>query len=68
MPVSQLEEIAQKLVAPKKGILAADWSFGTIEKKFAKVEVDKGTDIVEAAAKAYLACSNRLLIKRGQKQ
>lgn len=40
MPVSQLEEIAQKLVAPKKGILAADWSFGTIEKKFAKVEVE----------------------------
>ena len=37
---SDLEGIAQALVAPGKGILAADESTGTIEKRFAAVGVD----------------------------
>ncbi len=35
-----LKEIAKKLVAPGKGILAADESLGTIEKRFAKVGLE----------------------------
>src|SRR3989344_5467384 len=38
--MSTLNEIAKKLVAPGKGILAADESFGTIEKRFAKVGIE----------------------------
>ena len=38
--LSDMEEIAQALVAPGKGILAADESTGTIEKRFAAVGVD----------------------------
>ena len=38
--LSDMEEIAQALVAPGKGILAADESTGTIEKRFAVVGVD----------------------------
>lgn len=38
--LSDLEGIAQALVAPGKGILAADESTGTIEKRFAAVGVD----------------------------
>lgn len=34
-----LEEIARGLVAPGKGILAADESFGTIEKRFKSIDV-----------------------------
>ncbi len=38
MPVSPtLQEIAKQLVAPHKGILAADESLGTIEKRFASI-------------------------------
>ena len=40
MPAENLAQTAKILVAPKKGILAADWSFGTIAKKFAKVKVE----------------------------
>lgn len=35
-----LEEIARALVAPGKGILAADESFGTIEKRFKSIDVE----------------------------
>ncbi|MEK7615878.1 MAG: class I fructose-bisphosphate aldolase [Patescibacteria group bacterium] len=35
-----LNEVAKKLVAPGKGILAADESFGTIEKRFAKIGIE----------------------------
>ena len=38
--MSTLNEIAKKLVAPGKGILAADESFGTIEKRFAKIGIE----------------------------
>lgn len=34
-----LEEVARALVAPGKGILAADESFGTIEKRFKSIDV-----------------------------
>ena len=39
MPKNNLHEIAQKLVVPGKGILAADESLGTIEKRFAKINL-----------------------------
>ncbi len=39
MPTNNLHEIAAALVAPGKGILAADESFGTIEKRFAKISI-----------------------------
>ena len=40
LPEEDLELIAASLVAPKKGILAADESGGSIEKKFAKLEIE----------------------------
>lgn len=39
-----LEEVAQKLVANGKGILAADESTGTITKRFAKIKVESTED------------------------
>ena len=39
MSSSELETIAQSLVAPGKGILAADESVGTIGKRFASIDV-----------------------------
>ena len=42
--MSDLIEIAQKLVAPGKGILAADESFPTIEKRFEKIGVESNED------------------------
>jgi fructose-bisphosphate aldolase class I len=39
MSVSDLSEIARKMVAPGKGILAADESTGTIEKRFKSINV-----------------------------
>ena len=40
MPAESLELIAASLVAPKKGILAADESGGSIKKKFAELEIE----------------------------
>ena len=40
LPEEDLELIAASLVAPKKGILAADESGGSIEKKFAGLEIE----------------------------
>src|SRR5215203_2294825 len=40
MDVRKLQETARELVAPGKGILAADESFGTIEKRFNAVGID----------------------------
>ena len=40
MPTESLELIAASLVAPKKGILAADESGGSIKKKFAELEIE----------------------------
>ena len=40
MDVNKLNEIAKKLVAPGKGILAADESDGTIKKRFDKIGVE----------------------------
>jgi len=37
--ITKLNKIAQTMVAPDKGILAADESFGTIEKRFAKINL-----------------------------
>ncbi len=36
----KLEDIAHALVAPGKGILAADESSGTIKKRFDKINLD----------------------------
>ena len=38
--VEDLAETARSLVAPGKGILAADESSGTIERRFAAVDVE----------------------------
>src|SRR5215212_1640973 len=40
MDVRKLEETARELVAPGKGILAADESFGTIGKRFEAVGIE----------------------------
>src|SRR5687767_96838 len=40
MKTNQLEQIARSLVAPGKGILAADQSHGTIEKRFRPIGVE----------------------------
>ena len=42
--MSQLAEIARKLVAPQKGILAADESSGTIEKRFKSIDLASTED------------------------
>lgn len=42
--MANLNEIAKKLVADNKGILAADESLGTIEKRFAKVNVENSEE------------------------
>jgi fructose-bisphosphate aldolase class I len=39
-----LQEIAKKLVADNKGILAADESFGTIEKRFQKIGLESNEE------------------------
>jgi len=44
MPDSLLPKIAKKLVAPGKGILAADESFPTIEKRFSEIGVESNED------------------------
>jgi fructose-bisphosphate aldolase class I len=41
---SELRDIAKKLVAPGKGILAADESFPTIEKRFSKINVESNEE------------------------
>lgn len=38
--MNNLNSIAKTLVASGKGILAADWSFGTIEKQFSKIDIE----------------------------
>ena len=42
MPSNDLAKIAKAMVAPGKGILAADESTGTIEKRFQGIKVDTG--------------------------
>jgi len=44
MDRQQLQSVAKALVAPGRGILAADESSGTIAKRFAKIEVQSTTD------------------------
>lgn len=44
MDTLKLEEIAQKLVTGNKGILAADESFGTIEKRFKSIDLESTED------------------------
>lgn len=39
MDINQLNKVARAMVAPGKGILAADESMGSIEKKFAKINL-----------------------------
>jgi fructose-bisphosphate aldolase class I len=43
--LQELEKTAKELVAPGKGILAADESFGTIEKRFNAVDIDSTEEI-----------------------
>ncbi len=44
MPASDLQSIANAIVAPGKGILAADESFPTIEKRFKSISVENTED------------------------
>jgi fructose-bisphosphate aldolase class I len=44
MDVEKLEETARELVAPGKGILAADESFGTIGKRFEALGIESSED------------------------
>ena len=44
MDVRKLEETAHELVAPGKGILAADESFGTIGKRFEALGIESSED------------------------
>ena len=44
MSVQSLEAVAQAMVAPGKGILAADESTGTIEKRLASIKVENTED------------------------
>ena len=44
MNIAELEKIAHALVAPGKGILAADESSGTIQKRFEKIGVQSTAD------------------------
>lgn len=44
MDISSLKKIAEKMVAPGKGILAADESSGTIKKRFDKIGVESTAD------------------------
>jgi fructose-bisphosphate aldolase class I len=48
MDVGKLEETARELVAPGKGILAADESFGTIGKRFEALGIDSSEDVRRA--------------------
>ena len=41
---SELEHIAKAMVAPGKGILAADESSGTIKKRFDKISLESTAD------------------------
>ena len=47
--MSELTKVAQAMVAPGKGILAADESTGTIEKRFKSV----GVEVIEENRRAY---------------
>ena len=49
MNLQELEKTARQLVAPGKGILAADESFGTIGKRFEAV----GIETSEESRRAY---------------
>ncbi len=40
MNLNELSEIAEKIVAPGKGVLAADESSGTIKKRFDAIGVE----------------------------
>jgi fructose-bisphosphate aldolase class I len=44
MPANQLETVAKAMVAPGKGILAADESTGTIEKRLKSIQVENSED------------------------
>ena len=44
MNLQELEKTARALVAPGKGILAADESFGTIGKRFEAVGIESSED------------------------
>ena len=47
--MSALQETARALVAPAKGILAADESTGTIGKRFDTIAVDTGRSFPRAS-------------------
>jgi len=59
--MATLLETAQAMVAPGKGILAADESAGTIKKKFDSVNIESN----EANRRAY---RNMLLTTKGLEQ
>ncbi|MGH6704639.1 MAG: class I fructose-bisphosphate aldolase, partial [Bradyrhizobium sp.] len=44
MNLSDLKKVAQEMVAPGKGLLAADESTGTIKKRFDAIKVESTED------------------------
>ena len=50
MNLAELNKIAQAMVAPGKGILAADESSGTIKKRFDAIGVESPTTIAATIA------------------
>jgi fructose-bisphosphate aldolase class I len=55
MNLAELNQIAEAMVTPGRGILAADESSGTIKKRFAAIGVSSTVGISGAVAKRRLA-------------
>jgi fructose-bisphosphate aldolase class I len=53
MNLSDLNAIAKKMVAPGKGLLAADESTGTIQKRFDKIGVTNTEEIAATTANSF---------------
>ena len=62
MDVKELNEIAKIMVAPKKGILAADESTGTIKKRLDTINVESTEDIEETGANYFFRLNQYLII------
>merc|ERR1712168_683092 len=56
----RLREIAQSIVAPGKGILAADESTGTIGKRFANINVENNEENRRAYRELLFTCDEQI--------
>ena len=61
MPAQSLETVAKAMVASGKGILAADESTGTIEKRFAAIKVENTEENRRAKYYELTAAGRRAL-------